>query len=123
MNWSKKATRQFIIVFVLFGFGSTYLILDYMSIPSETNLMWKGDFKKDIDISFGNPERAFEIGIGDGFISNIEMIFIHMTLIFGCYNLLDFVFCFQDKKDIDKKTFFKEFISSKKQEYKIWRSR
>ena len=123
MNWSKKTTRQFIIIFLLFGFGSTYLILDYCSIPKESELMWEGEFKRDVDVSFGNPERAWEINLGNGFISNIEMIFIHLSLIFGCYEMLDFVMDFQVKKEIDLKESFKNFVGSKKKEYVEWRQR
>ena len=114
MKWSKKATKQFIIVCVLLGFGSTYLILDYSSLPDTERLMWKGEFKKDVDRSYGDPQKAFTIGLGDGFISNIEMIFTHLALIFGCYECIDFMMCFEKKKTIDVKAYFTKILNRKK---------
>lgn len=109
MEWSKKAIRQFIIVCVLLGFGSTYLILDYCSIPNETSLMWEGEFKYETGKSYVTPSFVFKIGLGDGFISNIEMIFIHLSLIFGCFEMFDFVLCFIPKNKIDLRKLYKEW--------------
>ena len=112
MKWSKKATKQFLIIIVLFGFGSTYLILDYCSIPSTESLMWDGGFNRVTDMSYGEPDKCFKIGLGDGFISNIEHIFIHLSLMFGCFECFDFVSCFEPKNDNDVKEYFRKIINN-----------
>jgi len=114
MEWSNKATKQFIIVCVLLGFGSTYLILDYSSLPNTESLMWEGEFKYNIDMSYGDPQKAFIIGLGDGFISNIEMIFIHLSLIFGMYECFDFALCFEPKRTVDVKAYITKMLNRKK---------
>lgn len=114
MEWSNKAVRQFIILCLLLGFGSTYLILDYSSLPNTESLMWEGEFKKDVDYSFGEPDKSFKIGLGDGFISNIEMIFIHLSLIFGMYECIDFAMCFEKKKTVDVKAYITKMLNRKK---------
>ena len=114
MEWSKKAVRQFIIICVLFTFGSTYLIIDYYSLPNETSLMWEGEFKYVTDRTYSDPQKTFKIGLGDGFISNIEIIFIHLSLIFGCFECIDFVFCFEPKRKCDAR----KYLSKKYKERK-----
>lgn len=114
MSWSNIAIRQFVIVCILLSFGSTYLILDYCSLPNETSLMWEGEFKYATDRSFGESDKAFKIGLGDGFISNIEMIFIHLSLIFGMYECFDFALCFEKKKTVDVKAYITKILNRKK---------
>ena len=114
MDWNSRTIRQFIIVCLLLGFGSTYLIIDYSSIPNEDSLMWMGEFKYITDRSYGDPQKAFKIGLGDGFISNIEMIFTHLALIFGCFELIDFAFCFEPKRNINIKSYFRKIINRMK---------
>ena len=113
MTWNSRTIRQFIIVCVLLGFGSTYLILDYCSLPNETQLMWEGEFKRDVDRSYGDPSMAFKIGLGDGFISNIEMIFTHMLLIIGCFESVEFALCFEPKRTVDVKAYFLKTVINK----------
>lgn len=111
-EWSKQTTRYFIIGCILLGFGSTYLVIDYSSIPSKEELRWEGDCPCVTDRHFDDPSRSFEIGLGDGFISNIESIFIFLSMIFGVFQFADFIFSFEPKKDSDVKQYFRKIINT-----------
>ncbi|GAG99558.1 unnamed protein product [marine sediment metagenome] len=117
-EWSKQSTTYFIIAFILLGFGSTYLVIDYCSIPTTEQLRWEGTCPCVTDRHFGDPSKAFKIGLGDGFISNIESIFIFLCIIIGIFNFGDFIFSFDPKKDNDVKVYFRKIINSWKNKRK-----
>lgn len=118
MKWSKKSTRYFIISCVLLGFGCTYFVIDYSSIPTTEQLRWEGECSVCTDKQFDDPSRAYEIGLGDGFISNIESIFIFLSMMVGMFYFSDFIFSFQPKNDNDVKQYFRKIINTWKNKRK-----
>lgn len=101
MKWNRQMTKTFIISMILIMFGSTYLIIDYSSMPSKEDRRWNDEFRPITYRELGNPQKTLTIGLGDGFISNIESIFIHISLLFGAFRLVDFLFLFETKTEID----------------------
>lgn len=113
-EWSKQTTRYFITACILLGFGCTYLVIDYSSMPTKEQLRWEGTCPCETDRYLGDPSKAFNIGLGDGFISNIESIFVFLSMIFGIFIFSDFIFSFEPKNDSDVKPYFRKIINTLK---------
>lgn len=109
MKWNKRMTKTLCMSMILLMFGSTYLIIDYCSMPSKEDKRWDGEFKPVTYKEFGDSRKSFIIGLGDGFVSNIESIFIHISLLFGGFRLVDFLFLCVPKNNIDISRYKQKF--------------
>lgn len=118
MNWSKQMTKTFFMSLLLLGFGTYYLIIDYSSMPSKEDDMWNGIFEPVTYREFNDPSKSMTISLGDGFISNIESIFIHISFLFGAFRLVDFLFMFKPKTEINLEK-YRKIINKIKNKYSM----
>lgn len=103
MKWNKKQSKTLFMAIILLAFGSMYLIIDYSSMPTKEEKYWNGIFEPVTYKQFSDSRKSLKISLGDGFISNIESIFIHLSLMFGAMRLVDFMLSTKkDKKNINK---------------------
>lgn len=97
ITWDNQKTKKFALIFILFFVGTTYLVIDYMSLPNEENLRWDGEFKYITDKHFNDNSRNLEIKLGNGFMSNIEIIICNLCLMFGFLEMIEFILMFYPK--------------------------
>jgi len=84
---SPRSIFCFLCIILLFGFGSYYLMMDWKSVPSiEEHPDWMPGARAEW---FYEPGREWELVLGNGFMSNIENIVVHLCLFFGFMRFVD----------------------------------
>jgi len=102
--WNKQNIKIFAMGIILIGFGNIYLIVDYMNVPTREEKNWNGIFEPIETRYYQDPSRFWDIGLGDGFISNIEHYIIFCPLLLGSLRLVDWFF--EMTKDPNKESIF-----------------
>ena len=103
MKWKKQQSKSLLMAVILLAFGSIYLIIDYSSMPTKEERWWNNEFRPVTYKELGDSRKSLKISLGDGFISNIESIFIHLSLLFGGMRLVDFLMSTKKgKKNINR---------------------
>jgi len=75
-------TKIFVLATSLLCFGTFYLMFDYMNIPHAGRDYIYGTPRID------NPNYVLTFSLGDGHTSNLENIFIYISLMWGSFLIL-----------------------------------